>query len=92
MHHVGWDRSDDYIYDALTDTDLLQPDSGSGARCAQQSPACTTTQPPSRSFETAAFPPQDVEAFFDVHRRGRREPSDWLEHGAGDLLRSWLPG
>jgi hypothetical protein len=37
-------------------------------------------------------PAQDVEAFFDVHCRGRREPSDWLERGAGDLLRSWLPG
>lgn len=91
-YHVGWDSSDDYIFEALTDTDLLDPRSESGASLRA---AVTSLHDDPTAFavlRNGPVPAHDVEAFFDVHRRGRAQLSAWLENGAGELLRSWLPG
>jgi 7-cyano-7-deazaguanine synthase in queuosine biosynthesis len=91
MHHVGWDRTDDYIFDALTDTDLLQPQSESGASL-RAAVASLHDEPTAFSvLRNGPVPATDIEAFFGVHQRGRQELVNWLDGGAGDLLRSWLP-
>jgi hypothetical protein len=91
MHHVGWDCSDDYIYDALTNEALLDPRSQSGASLRAAVASLHDEPIAFAVLRNGPVPAQDVEAFFDVHRRGRAELSAWLEAGASPLLRSWLP-
>jgi 7-cyano-7-deazaguanine synthase in queuosine biosynthesis len=91
MHHVGWDQTDHYIFDALTNTDLLQPESKTGASL-RATVASLHDEPTSFSvLRNGPVPPADIEDFFGVHQRGRQELRVWLEAGAGPLLRSWLP-
>jgi 7-cyano-7-deazaguanine synthase in queuosine biosynthesis len=91
MHHVGWDRADDYAFDALTDTGLLEPESESGASL-RAAVASLHDEPTAFSvLRNGPVPAADVEDFFGVHQRGRQELRGWLDAGAGDVLRSWLP-
>lgn len=91
MHHVGWDRTDKYIYDALTDTELLQPQSGSGSSLRAAVASLHDEPTPFSVLRNGPVPPTDVEDFFGVYQRGRQELRTWLNAGAGDLLRSWMP-
>jgi 7-cyano-7-deazaguanine synthase in queuosine biosynthesis len=90
-HHVGWDPTEDYIFDALGDVELLDPSSQSGASL-RAAVASLHDEPTAFSvLRNGGVPAAEVEAFFDLHLRGRAELRTWLEHGAGHTLRTWLP-
>ncbi len=90
-HHVGWDPTEDYIFDALTDPELLKPDSESGASLRAAVASLHEQLTPFAVLRNGPVAAGEIEAFFDVHRRGRAELQTWLDHGAGDELRRWLP-
>ena len=89
MHHVGWDASDQYQYDVLTDPVFLEPRSQSGADL-RAALASLHDQPTAFSvLRNGPVAASDVEAFFDVYRRGRQELRTWLEDQAGEHMRHW---
>lgn len=91
MHHVGWDATGDYIFDALTNADLLQPASQSGASL-RAAVASLHDEPTQFSvLRNGPVPHAEVDAFFGVYSRGRDELATWLDAGAADPLRTWLP-
>lgn len=90
-HCVGWDPTEDYIFDALSDSDLLEPDSESGASLRAAVASLHDEPSPFAVLRNGTVPAADVEAFFDVHCRGRAELRAWLENGASSALRAWLP-
>lgn len=91
MHHVGWDRGADYIFDALDDSELLEPTSVSGASLRAALTSLHELPTPFAVLRNGPVPAADVEPFFDVHRRGRAELLAWFRHGAGDAVGGWLP-
>lgn len=91
MHHVGWDRGADYIFDALNDPELLEPRSVSGASLRAVLASLHEDPTAFSVLRNGPVPATDVEPFFEVHRRGRAELLDWFRQGAGDAVRGWLP-
>lgn len=91
MHHVGWDASDQCQYDVLADPVFLEPRSQSGADL-RAALASLHDQPTAFSvLRNGPVAASDVEAFFDVYRRGRHELRTWLEDQAAEHMRHWLP-
>ena len=91
MHHVGWDETDQYVYDALGEERLLEPGSQSGASL-RAAVASLHEQPTEFDvIRNGPVPPGEIPAFFDVFRRGRRELEGWLDAGAKAALRTRLP-
>lgn len=93
MHHVGWDRTADYILDVLDEhaPEFLTPASQSGASLRAALASLRETPTVFSVLRNGPVPPGDIEAFFDVHRRGRGELLAWLRQGAGDAVRARLP-
>lgn len=91
MHHIGWDATAEYIFDALTDTDLLRPTSESGDDLRAAVASLHDAPSGFSVLRNGPVAPDLVQAFFDVHRRGRAELSAWLRDGAGESLRGRLP-
>ncbi|MHB1467671.1 MAG: Qat anti-phage system QueC-like protein QatC [Solirubrobacteraceae bacterium] len=91
MHHAGWDAHEQYIYDALADEELLEPDSKSGASLRA---AVASLQRRATEFDVlrnGPVPAGEVPEFFDVYRRGRHELAVWLRTGAKGALLTRLP-
>jgi hypothetical protein len=90
MHSVGEDRTDEYQWDALTDTDLLARHVKSGR--SLRALASSLGRPERRIdvLKNGRIPNGEAEAFFDVYRRGRVELRSWLTAGAGAELQRRL--
>lgn len=91
MHHAGWDRSDQYAWDALTDDTLLDPGTQTGA--SLRAALASLSGPDDRYAVLRNGPIPDGEApdFDALYRRGCEELRTWLRSGGGPSLRKRLP-
>lgn len=88
LHHVGHDNQP-YAWDALNDAALLQRSSKRGRSLRALAASLGGEERIEDVLAAGRIPTGEVEAFFDVYCRGRRELRAWLA-GAGPALRTRL--
>jgi 7-cyano-7-deazaguanine synthase in queuosine biosynthesis len=90
MHRVEQDRSDDYAWDALLDSELLGRGSKSGGSLRALAQSLARRESPSDVLMNGRIPNGEAPAFYAMYRRGRTELRDWLLSGASPELRRRL--
>ncbi|MFD6624301.1 Qat anti-phage system QueC-like protein QatC [Streptomyces diastaticus] len=88
MARVGWDRAEHYAWDALTDPELLEPDSGRSADLRAVLAGTRPTRSTTDILRNGPLPRTERRAYIDVWRRGSAEVRTWITAGAqGQLAR-----
>jgi 7-cyano-7-deazaguanine synthase in queuosine biosynthesis len=88
LHRVGADN-DAYAWDALHESELLEPRSARGRSLRALTASLGRTERVEDVLMNGRIPNGETTKFFDVYRRGRDELRDWLR-GAGPALRRRL--
>jgi len=85
LHHLGADH-DAYAWDALHESELLEPGSARGRSLRALTASLGRKERVEDVLVNGRVPNGETTKFFDVYRRGRDELRDWLR-GAGPALR-----
>lgn len=91
LHRIGLDRSDDYTWDALTDTNLLKRSWESGASLRALLTNLGQTPRTRDVLRNGRIPDGETRAFFDMYCRGRDELRAWLADGGAAHIQARLP-
>ncbi len=91
MHRIGEDQAGDYAWDALTDTDVIDPEweKTSASIRALAANLRRGTQP-SDILRNGPIPAGEIQDFLGVYERGRAELKRWIEDGGGAGLRTLI--
>lgn len=90
MAQAGWDRAEHYSWDALTDAELLDPDSGRSADLRAVLAGTRPGRPASDVVRNGPLPRGERTAYIDVWRRGTAEIRSWLTADARGQLAQLL--
>ncbi|MFJ1610441.1 Qat anti-phage system QueC-like protein QatC [Streptomyces sp. NPDC088253] len=90
MAQAGWDRAEHYAWDALTDPELLDPESGRSADLRAVLAGTRPGRPTSDILRNGPLPRGERKAYIDVWRRGGAEVRAWITAGARGQLAQLL--
>lgn len=83
MSHVGWDRSSDYNWDALTGEGLLDRQTKRASDLRAVLVGAFDDRPDLDLLRNGPIPNAQQQAFLGVWRRGLEELRQWLGHATG---------
>ncbi|WP_406367565.1 Qat anti-phage system QueC-like protein QatC [Streptomyces sp. NBC_01546] len=86
MAQAGWDRAEQYAWDALTDSELLDPDSGRSSDLRAVLAGTRPGRPTTDILRNGPLPRDERRAYIEVWRRGSAEVRTWITAGARGQL------
>ena len=90
MFEVGWDDPDDYAWDAMSDSTLLDGRSQSGADLRALLHSLSRSEGQSDHLRNGPVPPEDSASMRGLYLRGRRELRIWVRAAGTPELADWV--